>query len=202
MSTDRYSIDFEWYHSGMAGHSKWNNIKNRKGAVDDQRSKIFGQISKLIRIAVKLGKSGDPKSNASLRTVLEKARAANMPNDKIQRAIERGVGRSSAGAQIQEIVYEGFGVAGVGFLVVVHTDNPVRSSAELKFIFSRNQGSMGSPGSAQYLFERKEDEFVVTMPTPVDATQKEILQQLVTALRENEDVEDVFYTAQLDDENV
>ncbi len=186
----------------MAGHSKWHNIKNRKGAMDAQRSSIFAQLSKLIRIAVKQGSSGDPKFNPTLRTVLDKARAANMPNDKIQRAIERGLGTSKSGVRIQEIVYEGFGVAGVAMLVVVHTDNPIRSSAEMKFIFSRNQGSLGSPGSAQYMFERKEDEFIPTMYIPVDEAQAVAIRSLVDALRENEDVEDVFYAAQLDEEKL
>lgn len=176
----------------MAGHSKWNNIKNRKGAVDQQRSKLFGQLSKLIRIAVKEGGSSDPKNNPTLRTVLDKARAANMPSDKIQRAVEKGLGKASSGSSIQEIVYEGFGAGGVPVLVVVHTDNPVRSSAEMKFIFSRNQGSLGSPGSASYLFERKGEEFVPTMHIPATAEQQQALELLVASLRENEDVEDVF----------
>jgi YebC/PmpR family DNA-binding regulatory protein len=181
----------------MAGHSKWNNIKNRKGAVDEQRAKVFGQVAKLIRIAVKEGKSADPKFNPGLRVVLDKARAANMPKEKIQKAIERGLGKSNSGASIQEIVYEGFGPAGVPLLIIAHTDNAVRTSAEMKFILSRNLGSLGSPGSAQYMFERRGDEFVPTMFMPAAPDQLEQVATLVAALRENEDVEEVFCAAEL-----
>lgn len=176
----------------MAGHSKWNNIKNRKGAVDQKRARVFNQIAKNIRIAVQQGKSGDPKNNPLLRTQLDKARAANMPGDKIQRAINSGLGRGANGA-IQEIVYEGFGPGGVGMLVVAHTDNPNRMSGDIKFIFSRNNGSLGGPGSAKYLFQRQGDSYQVTMPMDVaDEATLTQLADLKTALEENEDVEEVF----------
>jgi YebC/PmpR family DNA-binding regulatory protein len=183
----------------MAGHSKWNNIKNRKGAVDAQRGKVFGQVAKLIRIAVKEGASADPKFNPGLRVVLDKARAANMPKEKIQKAVERGLGKSNSGASIQEIIYEGFGPAGVPLLIVAHTDNAVRTSAEMKFILSRNLGSLGSPGSAQYMFERKGEEFIPTMLMPAEGEQLQQVADLVAALRENEDVEEVFYAVELPD---
>ena len=171
----------------MSGHSKWNNIKNRKGAVDTQRASVFNRLAKQIRIAVKEGKSGDPKSNASLRMLLDKARQANMPNAKIQKAIDTGLGKGAAGA-INEIVYEGFGPGGVGLLVVVHTDNANRTSSEIKFIFS-----LGSPGSAMYLFKRQGDEYETIMPIPVDDPQTLTqVQELIDVLLENDDVEDVF----------
>ncbi|MBP9820003.1 YebC/PmpR family DNA-binding transcriptional regulator [Candidatus Woesebacteria bacterium] len=178
----------------MAGHSKWNNIKNRKGAVDKKRAKIFGQFAKQIRVAVKEGQSGDPKSNAGLRLILEKARAANMPKENIERAIERGMGKTATGASIQEIVYEGFGPGGVGLLIVAHTDNANRTSSELKFILSRGGGSLGSPGSAHYLFERdlQTGEYIPTMPFELDNDTLAQLSTLLETLEENEAVEQVF----------
>lgn len=178
----------------MAGHSKWNNIKNRKGAADKARAKVFGQIAKLIRVAVKEGQSGDPKFNPGLRLMLDKARAANMPKHNIDRAIERGLGKTAAGTAIQEIVYEAFGPGGVGMLIVAHTDNANRTSSELKYILSRNNGSLGGPGSAMYLFERNKEsgDFQTTMPLEIDEQSRQSLQSLIELLEENDDVEQVF----------
>lgn len=186
----------------MAGHSKWNNIKHKKGATDAKRSKLFSQISKLIRSAVKEGKSGDPASNASLRLVMEKARAANMPKENIQRAIDRGLGKTSSGASLQETLYEGFGPNGVALMIAAVTDNPNRTSSDIKFILSRNGGSLGGPGSVSYQFTRSEDgsDYVPTMPMAIEdeATQKQV-QNLIDLLRENDDVEDVYCSGEWPD---
>lgn len=178
----------------MAGHSKWNNIKNRKGAVDAAKGKIFGEAAKMIRMAVKEGGSDDPKFNATLRLALDKARAANMPKEKIQKAIERGMGKSATGAAIQEIVYEGFGPGGIAMVVVAHTDNVNRTAGDMKFAFSRNNGSMGSPGSAMYMFSRSKDGgYEATMKLTVeDAESLAQLKKLIDAIRDIEDVEDVY----------
>lgn len=176
----------------MSGHSKWNNIKNRKGAQDKAKSKTFSQLSRLIRAAAKQGNSGDPKSNPSLRLVLDKARMANMPNVKVQKAIDVALGKGT-GNQIQEIVYEGFGPGGVGMMIVALTDNLNRSSSEIRFALSKAGGSLGSPGSARYMFERnQEGEFIPTMKIPVSEEDLTKLMELADTLRENEDVEDVF----------
>jgi YebC/PmpR family DNA-binding regulatory protein len=180
----------------MSGHSKWNNIKNRKGAQDIHRAAIFNQISKQIRIAVKQGKSGDPKSNPSLRLAMDKARSANMPNDRIQKAIDTGLGKGKNGS-IHEIVYEGFGPAGVAFLAVAQTDNPNRTSGEVKFIFSRNGGALAGPGSAMYLFTRHGDEYTATMPMDVPEENREAVLDLMVELEANDDVEQVFVSANL-----
>lgn len=178
----------------MAGHSKWNNIKNRKGAQDAAKGKVFGEVAKLIRIAVKEGGSDDPKFNAGLRVALDKARSANMPKEKIQKAIERGMGKSASGASIQEIIYEGFGPGGVAMIVVALTDNVNRTAGDMKFAFSRNNGSMGGPGSAMYMFQRAQDGgYEATMKIDIeDNATKLQLQKLVDAIREIEDVEDVY----------
>lgn len=185
----------------MAGHSKWNNIKNRKGAQDTKRAQVFGQISKLIRIAVKEGGSGDPKFNPSLRVILDKARAANMPTANIERAIQRGLGKSASGASIQEIVYEGFGPGGVALLAVGLTDNPNRTASEVKFAFSRSGGSLGSPGSAMYMFKRDHDGgYQCTMPLEVDEKTAHSLHELAHSLRLLDDIEDVYLAADIEEE--
>ena len=186
----------------MSGHSKWNNIKNRKGAQDKAKAKVFSNISKLIRIAVKDGASGDPKTNPGLRVVLEKARAANMPNVKIDRAIQKGLGKSETGAVIQEIVYEGFGPGGVAMLAVGLTDNPNRTAAEVKYAFSRNGGSLGGPGSAMYMFQRdSKGGYECTMPMEVDEQTAQQVSTLVDKLRELEDIEDVYLSINLNDDS-
>lgn len=184
----------------MSGHSKWNNIKNRKGAQDQLRSKVFSQLSRLIRAATKQGGSGDPKSNPSLRLILDKARVANMPKDKIQKAIDVALGKGDA-SRIQEIVYEGFGPGGVGMMIVALTDNVNRSSSEIRFALSKFGGSLGSPGSARYMFNRdQEGEFVATMKFPVSEEDTYKLIELMDNLREIEDVEDVFVACDLPEE--
>lgn len=177
----------------MSGHSKWNNIKKKKGAVDAQKSKVFGVMARLIRSAVKEGKSGDPQANPGLRTVLDKARAENMPKEKIQKAIAAGLGKGTGG-EVREIVYEGFGPGGVGMLVVAFSDNLNRTTGEVKSIFSRAGGSIGAPGSAIYLFARNpEGGYKVTIPFQVeDPAQQTALQDLINELTENDDVEEVF----------
>jgi YebC/PmpR family DNA-binding regulatory protein len=183
----------------MSGHSKWNNIKNRKGAQDKLKSKAFSQLSRLIRAAARSGNSGDPKSNPSLRLVLDKARLANMPKDKVQKAIDVGLGKTD-GKQIQEIVYEAFGPGGVGMMIVALTDNVNRSSAEIRFILSKAGGSLGSPGSAKYMFSRNEEgEFVATMKLDCSGEDQARLLELMDNLREFEDVEDVFVACDLVD---
>lgn len=177
----------------MAGHSKWNNIKNRKGAVDSQRSKIFGELAKHIRKAVKEGGSGDPQFNPTLRTLLDKARAANMPKDKIKKAIDKGLGKSESGASVQEVLYEAFGPAGEAYLLQVITDNPNRTSSEIKFIFSRNGGSVAGPGAARYLFERDEGGgYRPVQSFELTDDQLTAAQTLYDALLEHDDIEDVF----------
>jgi YebC/PmpR family DNA-binding regulatory protein len=181
----------------MAGHSKWNNIKNRKGAADEKRAQVFAQHSKHIRIAVKEGKSDNPQFNPSLRLALDKARAANMPKDKIQRALDRGMGRGAAGATIQEVTYEAFGPGGVALLINAVTDNLNRTSSEIKFALSRNGGSMAGPGSAKYMFQRSADGqgYTTTMPMDISDEDGEALLTLIDTLQEHDDVEDVFTNA-------
>lgn len=179
----------------MSGHSKWNNIKNRKGAQDRAKAKTFNDLSKLIRIAVKEGQSGDPKSNASLRLLMDKARQANMPNDKVQRAIDAGLGKGKAGS-IQEIIYEGYGPGGVGILVIAQTDNPNRTAGEVRAHFSKSGGALAGPGAAMYLFQREDLSYKPLMP--IEITEAEVivqLDELLAELETSDNVEELFVAA-------
>jgi len=183
----------------MSGHSKWNNIKHKKEATDSKKAKIFSQMSKMIRIAVKEGKSAEPQFNAGLRLALDKARAVNMPKDKIARAIDRGLGRSASGNNLQEVVYEAFGNFGEAYMIVALTDNANRTSAEIKYLLSRAGASLGSPGSANYLFKRASGgEFEAKIPLLVDNDAKEKIETLMDQLRGLEDVEDVYCSIEND----
>ena len=181
----------------MSGHSKWSNIKNRKGALDAKKSKVFGQVSKLIRIAVKEGGSGDPQHNANLRAVLEKARAANMPKDKIQKEIDRGLGKSTSGRPFQEMLYEAFGPFGEAYLIQAITDNPNRSSSEVRFTLSRQGASLAGPGAAQFLFDKFNQEYQAKMPLKLAEDQLGKVRETIDQLLENEEVEDVYCSAEV-----
>lgn len=137
----------------MAGHSKWSKVKHIKGVVDVKRGKIFSKLSREIIMSAKAG-GGDPKLNARLRTAIDAARAQNMPNDTIDRAIKKGTGELGGEAPA-EITYEGYAPGGVAMLVECVTDNKNRTSADLRSAFTRNHGSLGAPGSVAHLFARK-----------------------------------------------
>jgi len=175
----------------MSGHSKWNNIKNKKAAQDSKKGKSFSIISRQIRVAVKEGKSGDPEQNPTLRLALEKARQANMPKENVSRAIEKGLGKSATGKVIEEVVYEGYGPGGVGFMVLVVTDNRNRSGAEVRSLFEQAEGSLGVPGSTAYLFTMDHSgQRQVKVPLPViDPKIKERVNRLIEALEELDDVD-------------
>ena len=175
----------------MSGHSKWNNIKNKKGAEDAKRAQIFTGLVKNIRIAAKNG--GDVNSNPTLRLWVDKAKAANMPKEKVQKAIDIGSGKI-AGGTMQEITYEAFGPGGVGLMIMTVTDNTNRTSSELKAILTRNEGSMAGPGAASYMFEfdKQTQEYKVTMPLEISKTDREKLEELKEKLSEVEGVEGVY----------
>ena len=137
----------------MAGHSKWAKVKHFKGAIDAKRGKIFAKLSKEISIAAKIG-GGDAAMNPRLRMVLLKSRAANMPNDNIERAIKRGTG-DDGGISYEDLTYEVYGPGGVAILVELSTDNRNRTAAEIRSILTKNGGSMATAGAVSRLFQRK-----------------------------------------------
>ncbi len=137
----------------MAGHSKWANIKHKKGAADKKRGRVFSRIGKEIMVAAKAG-GADPSANPRLRTALLSAKAANMPNDNIDRAIKKGIGELGD-AIFEEIAYEGYGPGGVAVLVECLTDNRNRSSSEVRTAFDRSNGNLAASGAVSRLFSRQ-----------------------------------------------
>jgi YebC/PmpR family DNA-binding regulatory protein len=137
----------------MSGHSKWSTIKRKKGAADAKRGKIFTKLIREIATAAKMG-GGDPDGNPRLRLAMDKARAANMPKDNIQRAIQKGIGGGEE-ASYEEVIYEGYGPGGTAVLLETLTDNRKRTVSEVRHVFSKNGGNLGSTGCVAYLFEKK-----------------------------------------------
>ncbi len=137
----------------MSGHSHWATIKHKKGAIDAKRGKLWSKLSRAIIIAARHG-GGDPTMNLKLRYAIDKARQVSMPKDNIERAIKRGTGEME-GLTFEEITYEGIGPGGVAFLVDVVTDNRNRTAGEIRKIFERGGGKMGSAGNVAFRFERK-----------------------------------------------
>jgi YebC/PmpR family DNA-binding regulatory protein len=135
----------------MAGHSKWANIQHRKGRQDEKRGKIWTKLIKEITVAAKLG-GGDLATNPRLRLAIDKAKDANMPNDNVQRAIQRGTG-SLEGVSYEEIRYEGYGINGAAVIVDCMTDNRTRTVAEVRHAFTKYGGNMGTEGSVAFLFQ-------------------------------------------------
>jgi len=137
----------------MAGHSHWAGIKHKKAANDAKKGKAFSKMALLIHGAVREGGSPDPDMNPRLRLILDKAKAINMPKDKVQRAIDKAAGAS--GEAFEQVVYEGYGPGGAAFLVQALTDNRNRTFPEVRRIFEQHGGSLGQPGCVGYLFDRK-----------------------------------------------
>ncbi len=179
----------------MSGHSKWSNIKNKKAATDAKKSKEFTNVAKMIMFAVKKSGITDPNDNPALRLALEKARAVNMPNTNITRAIDRGSGKGEAGASLEEILYEGYGPHGVGMLVLVHTDNKQRTGAEIRSLFGRSGGSLAGPGAAMYLFTPEEGEYLVNIPLSLPKNQYDQIIEFVSELEDHDDVDGVWHNA-------
>ena len=137
----------------MSGHSKWANIKHRKGRQDAKRGKIFAKLIKGIEAAARAG-GGDPAANPTLATAIQKAKDASVPKDNIERAVARGTGEAD-GVSYEEVWYEGYAPGGVALFVQVLTDNRNRAAADVRSVFTRHNGSLGEPGSVGYLFEQK-----------------------------------------------
>src|ERR671916_1697530 len=138
----------------MSGHSKWSSIKHKKGAVDAKRGKLFSKLARAIIVAARDG-GPDPDANLALANAIEKARQNAMPKDNIERAIARGSGATTDGEAYEPITYEGYGPGGVAILVDAVTDNRNRTAAEIRHLFAKSDGNLGSSGSVAWLFERR-----------------------------------------------
>ncbi|WP_088815822.1 MULTISPECIES: YebC/PmpR family DNA-binding transcriptional regulator [Listeria] len=154
----------------MAGHSKWKNIQGRKNAQDSKRPKFFQKLAKEIYVAAKSG--ADPALNPALRLVMDKAKAANMPNDNMERAIQKAAG-NQAGENYDEISYEGYGPGGVAVLVHALTDNKNRTGTNVRVAFNKNGGSLGETGSVAYMFNRKG--YLVVLRENLDLSEDEFM---------------------------
>src|SRR6059058_795692 len=137
----------------MSGHSRWSTIKHKKGAADAKRGKLFTRLIKEMTVAARMG-GGDINGNARLRAAVTEAKASNMPKDTIDRAVKRGTGEIE-GASYEEVTYEGYGPGGVALIVEAMTDNTNRTSPEIRHIFEKHGGNLGTPGSVRFQFERK-----------------------------------------------
>lgn len=137
----------------MAGHSKWANIQHRKGRVDAKRGKIFTKLVREITVSAKEG-GADPDANPRLRAAISAAKSQSMPADNIKRAIDKGTGNVD-GAQLEELVYEGYGTSGVAFIVAAMTDNKNRTTPEIRHIFSKHGGNLAESGAVAWQFEKK-----------------------------------------------
>ncbi|MDQ4029815.1 MAG: YebC/PmpR family DNA-binding transcriptional regulator [Actinomycetota bacterium] len=138
----------------MSGHSKWSSIKHKKGAADAKRGKLFSKLSRALIVAAREG-GGDPVANLALQNAIEKARSYSMPKENIERAIAKGTGAGADAAAFEAIVYEGYGPSGVAVLVEALTDNRNRTASEVRHIFAKHDGNLGTSGAVAWLFERR-----------------------------------------------
>jgi len=161
----------------VSGHNKWSKIKNKKGATDAKRAKVFQKLSREIYVATKAG-GPDPEANPSLRLVMDKAKAANMPNDNVNRAIEKG-SSNNAGENYDEITYEGYGPGGIAILVETLTDNTNRTLTNVRTIFNKNSGSLAETGAVSYMFERQG--YIAIEREGLDIDEDEMLMNVIEA---------------------
>lgn len=174
----------------MSGHSKWATIKRKKAVLDSKRGKIFTKLIKEITIAAREG-GGDVAGNPRLRLAVDNAKAQNMPQDNIERAIKKATGELE-GVIFHELTYEGYGPAGVAVLVEVATDNKNRTVAEVRHLFSKNGGSMGETGSVAWMFDRKG---IITLPVE-DKNEDEVMEIVLEAGANDLTTEEDFFEVQ------
>jgi len=173
----------------MAGHSKWHNIQRRKGAQDAKRGKIFMRHARFIYTAAKQG-GGDPDTNPTLRTAIDKAKADNMPNENIERAIKKATG-TLEGANFEEVTYEGYGPNGIAIIVHVLTDNRNRTAAEIRHAFSKFGGNLGESGCVAFMFDR--NGYIVIVDEKEQIDEDELTLAAIEAGAEDIEVEESVY---------
>jgi YebC/PmpR family DNA-binding regulatory protein len=175
----------------MSGHNKWSQIKRKKAVTDAQKSKIFSKLARLIVAQARIAK-GDTNSPI-LRTVIEKARKANMPIDNIERAVKKAAEPS---AQMEAIVYEAYGPGGVGIVIEALTDNKNRIVQEIKHILSKNEASLAGIGSVTWAFNKSKEGWTPQTLVPLSDEDLHKLDKLVDELEENDDVQEVYTNAE------
>ncbi|NPA52122.1 MAG: YebC/PmpR family DNA-binding transcriptional regulator [Aquificae bacterium] len=171
----------------MAGHSKWHNIRHKKAKMDAKRGQIFTKLIKEITVAARQG-GADPEFNPRLRIAIEKAKKANMPVENIERAIKRGTGELE-GVQYEEVIYEGYGPEGVAIIVECLTDNRNRTTGEIRHIFTKQGGNLGTTGCVSFLFEEKG---IIQVPKS-EYSEEEIFEKAIEAGAQDVITEDEYY---------
>lgn len=174
----------------MSGHNKWSKIKHKKAAADAEKSKVFSRHAQTIAAEVRT--AGGDTAAANVQAAVERAKKDSMPKENIDRALARG---SGAGADYQEIIFEGFGPGGVGILIITETDNNNRTAPEIKHIFTKHGCSLGVPGSAAWAFVKTADGYESVAPLQPSAAEGEKLGLLIDALLQHDDVQAVYTTA-------
>jgi len=181
----------------MAGHSKWANIRHKKAKEDSKRSKVFTKIIKELTVAAREG-GGDPTGNPRLSLAIDNAKAANLPKDNMERAIKRGTGEGEDAATYEEVTFEGYGPGGIAYFVEVTTDNNTRSVADIRHIFTKHGGNMGTNGSVSFLFEQKG-----MIRIPIDGKdEEEFMLEAIEAGAEDIQSEDEFFVVYSTRENL
>ena len=175
----------------MSGHNKWSKIKHKKAAGDAEKSKIFTKPTALI--AMDSRKANGNLTSPSLAAAIERAKKDSMPKENIDRAVAKGSG--SDGAKLEEVMYEAFGPGGVAMIITAVTDNNNRTAPEIRHIFTKAGLQLGTPGSAAWAFTKTADGYVPLNPTELSDEDGEKLANLIEALEENDDVQDVYTTA-------
>lgn len=173
----------------MSGHSKWNNIKNKKEKSDAQRGKVFTKLGREILIAVKEG-GADPAANSKLRDVVAKCKANNMPNDNIERSIKKAAGDGNA-ANYEEITYEGYGPNGVAIIIEAMTDNRNRTAGDVRHILDKFGGNLGTTGSVSWMFDKKG--VIIIEKASTKLTEEELMMEALEAGAENLESDEEFY---------
>lgn len=182
------------YSNFMSGHNKWSKIKNKKAVTDAQKSKVFGKLVRLIAVESKKVK-GDVNS-PSLRAAIEKAKAANVPSDNIERAVKKGIG--GEGGEMEQITYEAYGPGGCALIIEALTDNHNKAAQEIKHILSKNGYELAAPGSAAWAFDKQSgsNEWLPKTPVQISEEDGQKLSALVEELEDNDEVQDVFTNAE------
>ncbi|MFZ3020456.1 MAG: YebC/PmpR family DNA-binding transcriptional regulator [Minisyncoccia bacterium] len=172
----------------MSGHNKWSKIKNRKAVTDSQKSKIFGKYARLIAIESKL--VGGNTSSPSLKAVIDRAKAENMPNENIERAVKKGAGGDTG--NLEAIIYESYGHGGCAILIEALTDNRNRAAQEIKHALVENGLELATPGAAMWAFTKGADGYEASMPIEISEDDKSKLEKLIGDLDELDDVQDIY----------
>ncbi|MFM2339500.1 MAG: hypothetical protein RLZZ360_136 [Candidatus Parcubacteria bacterium] len=175
----------------MSGHNKWSKIKHKKAATDAQKSKLFSKHA--LMITMESRRAGGNLSSPSLIAAIDRAKKDSMPKENIDRAVAKGAG--AGGAALEEVVFEAFGPGGVGMIITAVTDNNNRTSPEIRHIFTKAGYSLGAPGTAMWAFTKTSDGYIPMNPTEINDNDGEALANLIEALEEQDDVQEIYTTA-------